>query len=177
MLEASIGNAVDLSNYPDNTFNVVLCFGPIYHLTNEKDRIACIEEALRVLQPGGMLAIAYINKYSVIPMLVKKEPQFVRDSVVKKVITEGYITSDDKDCFWTDAYFTTPDEIEDLLNKYNTSYIDHIGTDGLSHTISDEVDNLTEEQFTTWLNYHLSSCREKSILGLSSHGLYICKKN
>ena len=78
MLEASIGNAVDLSNYADNTFNVVLCFGPIYHLTNEKDRFACIEEALRVLQPGGILAIAYINKYSVIPMLVKKESQFVR---------------------------------------------------------------------------------------------------
>jgi len=85
-LEANVGNATDLSDFADNTFDAVLCFGPIYHLINEKDRITCILEALRVLKPGGLLAVAYINKYSVLPMLVKKDSKFVRESVVQKVI-------------------------------------------------------------------------------------------
>lgn len=32
------GNAIDLSAYRDNSFDVVLLFGPLYHLHNEGDR-------------------------------------------------------------------------------------------------------------------------------------------
>lgn len=41
-LQAQVANAIDLTQYDSESFNVVLCLGPMYHLVNEKDRKGCI---------------------------------------------------------------------------------------------------------------------------------------
>ncbi|MCI3919167.1 class I SAM-dependent methyltransferase [Paenibacillus sp. TRM 82003] len=38
------------------------------------------------------------------------------------------------------------------------------------------VDALGENEFESWLRYHFQTCRERSILGISTHGLYVCRK-
>jgi ubiquinone/menaquinone biosynthesis C-methylase UbiE len=176
-MEAYIGNAVDLSRFDSDTFDLVLCFGPMYHLTNLDDRNDCIKECLRVLKPGGHLAIAYINKYSILPMLATRDKKFIRKSVIDKVINEGIISEGDDDCFWTDAYFTSPEEMEAFIKPYEVTTVEHVGTDGVSHTIQEYVDQLEESEFESWMSYHLQTCRERSILGMSTHGLYICQKS
>jgi 2-polyprenyl-3-methyl-5-hydroxy-6-metoxy-1,4-benzoquinol methylase len=61
-IHANVGDARDLSSFKNDTFDIVLNMGAIYHI--EKYEIAdCIKETLRVLKPGGHLVIAYINKY------------------------------------------------------------------------------------------------------------------
>lgn len=175
-LEAMIGDATDLCMLESSTYDVVLCFGPYYHIINAEVRKKLIQESLRVLQPGGILAIAYINKYSVIPMLAKKMPAFLNERTISKVITQGYLKGGDPDSFWTDSYYTSPFEIVKYMADYGVELLDHLGTDGLSHTLSDEIDTLSEEKFQIWLKYHMETCREGSILGMSSHGLYICRK-
>jgi hypothetical protein len=129
------------------------------------------------LKSGGFLAVAYINKYSIIPMLATRDKKFIRSSVIDKVINEGTIFEGDEDCFWTDAHFTIPDEIETLFKEYDVTTVEHVGTDGISHTIHEYVDKLDESEFQSWMNYHFQTCSERSILGISSHGLYICQKN
>ncbi len=47
------GNALDLSRYQDSSFDIVLLFGPLYHLHSEADRLRCIREAKRVCKPGA----------------------------------------------------------------------------------------------------------------------------
>lgn len=175
-MEAYVENAIDLIRFGSETFDAVMCFGPMYHLTNAADRDRCVRESLRVLKRGGILAVAYINKYSCIPMLATRDRRFIRDSVIEKVINEGVIVEGDKDCFWTDAFFTSPEEIEALLAEFKVTSVDHVGTDGISHTIHEYVDALDEKEFESWMNYHFQTCRERSVLGMSTHGLYICKK-
>jgi hypothetical protein len=63
------------------------------------------------------------------------------------------------------------------MQDYDVSLVDHIGTDGISHTIQEYVDGLSDVEFHSWMNYHYQSCRESSILGMSTHGLIICRKN
>lgn len=175
-LKAYVENATDLSRFKTESFDFVMCFGPLYHIIDADERNSCIRECLRVLKKGGHLAIAYINKYSVIPMLATRDSSFIRNGVIDKVITQGVIVDGDADCFWTDAYFTSPNEIEELLMNYDVTTVDHIGTDGISHTIHEYIDKLDESEYNYWLSYHFKTCREKSILGISTHGLYICQK-
>lgn len=101
-LEAYVADAMDLSRFASGTFDFVLCFGPMYHITAQEDRVRCIRECLRVLRSGGHLAIAYINKFSILPMLATRDRAFIRDSVIDKVIQDGVIQDGDEDCFWTD---------------------------------------------------------------------------
>ena len=41
------GNALELLRYGDKSFDIVLLFGPLYHLKNDADKQKCISEADR----------------------------------------------------------------------------------------------------------------------------------
>src|SRR2546422_2084037 len=47
-------NAMDLSPFGAESFDAVLCMGPLYHLIEEADRRAVVSELFRVLKPGGI---------------------------------------------------------------------------------------------------------------------------
>ncbi|MFF5531540.1 class I SAM-dependent methyltransferase [Streptomyces cinerochromogenes] len=48
----------------DDSFDVILLLGPLYHLPERGDREKALAEARRVLKPGGLLAAAGINRYA-----------------------------------------------------------------------------------------------------------------
>ncbi|WP_328616309.1 class I SAM-dependent methyltransferase [Amycolatopsis sp. NBC_00355] len=59
---ARIGDARHLPA-ADETYDVVLLLGPLYHLIDAEDRARALAEARRVLRPGGLLAAAGISRY------------------------------------------------------------------------------------------------------------------
>jgi ubiquinone/menaquinone biosynthesis C-methylase UbiE len=176
-LSTAIVNATDLSQYESESFDVVTCLGPMYHLTDEKDRIKCIQDSLRVLKPGGTLAIAYINKHYIIYGVMANQRKFFNGSFVEKILSTGFNNEGEEDCFFTVAFFTSPTEIESFINKFDVNIIDHVATDGISSLLRTHINELSDGEYEAWMDYMLSSCREKSILGLSNHGLLLCKKN
>jgi hypothetical protein len=95
---------------------------------------------------------------------------------MKKIVLKNCVEASDEDCYWTDAYYATPEEIEQLLEEFKTERIDHVATDGLSPLLRDTVDGMTDEEYKVWIDYHMMTCREKSIMGISNHGLYLCRK-
>lgn len=175
-LSTEIADATNLSKYESESFDVVLNLGPMYHLTNECDREKCIKESLRVLKKGGILATAYINKHFILNLVMPGDKKFLTNNFVDKVMNTGVIRESEKECFWTDNFFTTPTEMETFISKFGVEIIDHIGSDGISPLLREFVDNMNDEEYSTWLHYSLASCREKSILGMSNHGLILCKK-
>ena len=58
-MSAQVGDAINLENIPDNSFDVVLHLGPMYHLSKDERELAC-KEAARVCKDDGILAFAYI---------------------------------------------------------------------------------------------------------------------
>ena len=48
----------------DESADLLLLMGPLYHLPNREDRLAALEEARRVLKPGGILIAAAINRFA-----------------------------------------------------------------------------------------------------------------
>ncbi|WP_291580324.1 class I SAM-dependent methyltransferase [Clostridium sp. UBA6640] len=175
-LSAEIANATDLSQYKTKSFDVVTCLGPMYHLTEESDRVKCIQEALRVLKPGGILAIAYINKHYVIHVIMAYQRKSFGRTFVDNLLNTGINKEDDENSFLTIGFFTTPIEIENFISGFNVEIIDHAATDGICSLLRDPIDELNDEEYNVWTNYMISSCREKSLLGMSNHGLLVCRK-
>ena len=62
-LDAVLGDARALAA-GDDTFDVVLLLGPLYHLTDASDRLAALREAVRVARPGAVVAAAAIGRYA-----------------------------------------------------------------------------------------------------------------
>lgn len=59
-MTAVLGNALDLSAFPENQYDITLLLGPLYHLYNTEDKLRALREAIRVTKPGGVLFAAYV---------------------------------------------------------------------------------------------------------------------
>lgn len=49
------GNALDLSMFPDDQYDITLLLGPLYHLYSIEDKRQAVREALRVTKTGGII--------------------------------------------------------------------------------------------------------------------------
>lgn len=160
-------DAQDLSTFTDNSFDIVLCLGPIYHLESEYIKERCISEAIRVLKNDGILVIAYINQVSTfVSELMKDRVLMPTKELMNNIFKKRNIPP---------FTLTNPKEIENLMDKHNIIKLYNIGTDGISNILKDTINSFSDKQYKTWLEFHLNSCEDQSILGYSSHGLYIGK--
>ena len=168
-ITAKVGNALKLAE-KDNSYDVVLNLGPLYHLGGENGN-KCIAETVRVCKGGGMCAFSYMNKFGNFVKLCAQENfigRYPTKKLLKNMLQKG---TDDEQVF----FFTTPEEIENKLKSFGLEIVHHLSTDGTTmhhHRISD----YNEEEYQLWKEFHFATCEEPSIRGLGDHGLVICKK-
>ena len=66
-MKAYQGTALNLSRFEEETFDVTLVFGPMYHLYTFEDKVKALEEAKRVTKTNGIILVAYcMNEYSIL---------------------------------------------------------------------------------------------------------------
>lgn len=175
-MNTAVLDATDMSMFADNSFDVVLNMGPFYHLLTEEQRNKCMSESLRVLKKGGLIFTAYIPRYYLYQMAAFTDSDYLDKNFAEQITKTGILRHDDEKCFWTDTYYSTKSEMEELYSSNAVQVIDHFAQDGLTPLFASKVDSWTEEEFKVWCNYHYDVCREKSILGASNHVMIIGRK-
>lgn len=175
-METAVLDAVHMEIFEDERFDVVLNMGPFYHLVNGCDREKCIKESLRVLKKGGLLITAYIPRYYVFQYVAMKNSDFLDAGLAKQLIETGELHHDDEKCFWTDTYYSTCEEMEQLYRQHHLAVIDHFAQDGATPHFADRVNQWSAEEFKIWCDYHCSVCRERSLLGASNHVAIVGRK-
>ncbi|MBR3824187.1 MAG: class I SAM-dependent methyltransferase [Lachnospiraceae bacterium] len=175
-MTTAVMDATDMGRFADETFDVVLNMGPFYHLTCETQRQKCLAESIRVLKKGGLLLTAYIPRFYVFQYVALSNKHFLDARLAQQIVTTGVLHHDDEKCFWTDTYYATKEEMEQLYGAYGLDVTDHFAQDGLTPTFAATVDNWTEEEFKIWCDYHYSVCREESLLGASNHVIIAGRK-
>lgn len=160
------GNVLDLSRFFDNSFDAVLNLGSLYHLQTSDEREKAVSECLRILKIDGIFAFSYINRNACFINAFKKSPAEVESSL--KLLDED----------GENGVFYAMDfgEVEKLMSKFDIEKITNIGTDGLAFSFFDEINSLNQIQFNAYMKYHLATCEQPSIIGHSTHGLWIGKK-
>ena len=53
------GTALDLARFGDESFDLTLVLGPMYHLYTKEDKETAMREAIRVTKRGGYIFVAY----------------------------------------------------------------------------------------------------------------------
>jgi SAM-dependent methyltransferase len=167
------GDALDLSFLPDNSYDIVLLLGPMYHLYEDEQKLRALSEALRVTKRGGILFTAYcVADTSII------EFGFVRGNILG-LIEKGLVDP------VTFEAFSTPAEVFELCRKsdidaymanFNAERLHYVATDLFTHSIGDAVDAMTDEVFEIYLRYHLAICERPDLVGATNHSLDIVRK-
>nr|MCR4661784.1 class I SAM-dependent methyltransferase [Clostridia bacterium] len=171
-IKAHKGNALDLSRYKDNTFDVVLVFGPMYHLFSEEDRIKALLEAKRVCKSDGYILIAYyMNEYAVINY------GFLRGHI-KECLVDGSL--DDKYHYVPkegDLYsFVRLEDIDKLNKECDLSREKIISCDGIADYMRVQLNKMSDEVYEEFVKYNLSIAERQDLIGYSAHTLDIVKK-
>lgn len=169
-VKAFLGNAINLKKFKDDSFDIVLLFGPLYHLFSLEEKLTALSEAKRVVKNNGLIFIQYItNDYAVLV-------HGFRERTIKQDIQENKLDNFKiKDNIQNLYSFYRLEDINKLNKLANLKRVKIIGVDGATDYFRKEINNLTEEEFNIYLNYQLSICERKDLLGASSHILDVLK--
>ena len=170
-ISAIQGNAMDLSMYKENTFDITLVLGPLYHLYDDTDINKALEEAIRVTKSKGKIFIAYLTDDSVILLYGVRKGNLKR---LKDMCDENWnIPKIKKEIFATYKI----ENFNKMIQEFNIKQLETIAVDGIAPNIHEYINNLNEEEFEIYLDYHLKNCKRKDLMGYSSHILEIIEKN
>lgn len=161
------GNAVDLSKYGDNSFDIVLLFGPLYHLRNNIDKQKSILEAKRVCKVNGKIFFAFIsNDMVILTEFIYNDKYFVNGDY-------------DKQTFRLEDFpfvFHTVDACREVLEVANIKLLHEVASDGISELMADKINNMDDESYEQYLKYHYYICEKKEFLGMTNHLLFVGEK-
>ena len=175
-IDARRGNALDLSIYEDNSFDITLLLGPIYHLFTKEEKQKAISEALRVTKKGGKIFIAYITNDAVMVDYGLRKGNLLKIKADKEkgLVNENYKFSDVPEEVFSVMYI---DDMNELMKKFDCKHLNTVAANGLSLLMRDYVNELSDEEFEVWVDFHLSNCERRELQGYSTHILHICQKN
>ena len=165
------GDATNLEGFADDSFDMTLVLGPMYHLYEAEEINKAIEEALRVTKRGGVLLFAFLSVYAVMyANYFSGNWAFGQ----KENFTDDYQVRHFKEQLFT-AYDVT--EFEELFADKPVERITTAGTDGFLEPIEERPDfRIPDEDFDAFAAWHLAFAEKRELLGGSSHLLYICRK-
>ena len=166
-------------DFPDQSADIVLLLGPLYHLTEPSDRARALREVRRVLKPGGQLFAAAISRWaSALDGLVRdlyQDPRFA--AIVERDLREGqHRNPTERLDYFTTAYFHRPDELRAEVVGAGLSLDGLYGVEGPGWLLSDVTARLADPRRRTEL---LQVARllesEPSVLGISAHLVVVAR--
>lgn len=166
------GNALDLSCFADNLFDLTMLLGPMYHLYTKEDKLRALSEAVRVTKKGGHILVAYCMNEPTIISYVFGLNKLHEVMDLNMLTPDWRCISEPKDLF---AMVRTED-IAALDAKVPVKRIKLIATDGATNYKRDDIDAMDEETFDKWMDYHFTICERQDLIGASHHTLDILQK-
>jgi ubiquinone/menaquinone biosynthesis C-methylase UbiE len=166
--------------YDDQTYDMVLLMGPLYHLTAKEDRIQALKESLRVLKHGGVLIAAVISRYAALfdgfrhNLVADKEFQKILDGSINN---GNHINNTGNPNYFTSAYFHMPEELKEELLESGFAFESLVAVEGFGNLFSDLEERIKDESYLEMtLEYIRKTENEPSIMGVSNHFIGIGMK-
>lgn len=167
------GNATKLKKFADDTFDLTLVFGPMYHLKSQEEKLKALLEAKRVTKKGGIILVAYImNEYSVITYAIKEK--HIKEGIEQGMLDESFHCTEKANELYS---FVRLEDIEELNDKAGLKRKQIIAADGAANYIRPYLNALDDEEFQMFVQYHLSTCEREDLMGASAHTVDIVTKD
>jgi SAM-dependent methyltransferase len=171
---AEVGDARSLGE-PDQSYDVVLLLGPLYHLVERRDRLAALAEAQRVLRRRGWVAAAAISRFG--PLL----DTFLRGVLderawewSERALLDGRNVPGRENTLFTTAYFHLPEELEAEIQEAGFELEGLFGIEGPGWLRMESLDDA--DAFERAARVARLVEQERPVIGASAHLLAIARR-
>ena len=165
------GNALDLHFLEDNTFDLTLLFGPLYHLHENAEKLKALSEAKRVTKSGGVILAAYLmNEYSLFSFCFK-------ENRIAELMKSGAVSKDFKVCAKNDELYDYMrlEDIDRLNSEAGLERLTIFSPDGMADYMRKELNAMSEESFKLFIEYQLQAAERQDLIGAGSHTVDVLK--
>lgn len=172
----------DLSRWADGTFAAVLCLGPFYHLPEPADRARAASELARVLQPGGIAAVALMPRLAFLRRtlaVADERPHLLDSEFISRLLNQGVFENDIPGRL-TSGYGVNPEEVTPFFAQFGLESLVLASSEGISVGIAQaltEMEATAPELYERALDLIVQTASDPGILGMASHLLYIGRKS
>jgi ubiquinone/menaquinone biosynthesis C-methylase UbiE len=132
-----IGDARELP-YQNESFDVVLLMGPLYHLIEKPDRLKALQEAYRVLTPNGYILCEVISRFASMvdgfQYDLVNDPDFV-DIMIRDINTGIHKDTSKQKNYFTDSYFHYPNEVSSEIEEAKFKFKELVAVTSFGCTI------------------------------------------
>lgn len=168
------GNAMDLSAFESDTYDLSLLLGPMYHLYTTEDKRKALAEAIRVTKKGGVVFAAYcMGDASVLSY------GFIRGEIYN-IIEKCMIDTETFDTFsnpWDIFELHRKEDIDALRAEFDVTQLHFIATDGYANHMRGTLSEMDDRMYELYIKYHLATCERQDMVGYSHHTLDIFRKD
>lgn len=159
--------------YENNSFDIVLLLGPLYHLVDKTDRVNALHEAKRILKNDGKVFAAAISRFA-----------STLDGFSRNLVTDGAFVSimqqdlqngqhrnpTDNFEYFTTAFFHHPDEIRKELGGAGFVDVQVFPVESFGWLVPALHEKWRDESFRELLLKTIASIEnDQSMLGISAH--------
>ena len=135
--------------------------------------IQSIEEAIRVTKVGGKIYFAFIL-FDLTMLTWGFQAKNVYNNIgIGKQVSEKFTPNNDESLIFNMRYF---EGVKQIINSFNLKKLHYVATDGVGRVIRNVIEEMSDEEYKMYVNYHLSICEREDLIGYSGHILSIVEK-
>lgn len=171
-------NALDITLHaPAASFDVVLCLGPLYHLTKLEERERVVSNALALAKPGAYILLAYMTVFGHLRDMARRDSaRLVSEwGFYEKYLRTGvYDRRPDNESF-----HVYPGDMEKDLEcvKGRAEVVRMVSCEGfLGFDTARALAKVGEEEMERWVDVVMQSIDQPHTLNSAEHLLVVLKK-
>jgi ubiquinone/menaquinone biosynthesis C-methylase UbiE len=175
----SVGDARSIDR-SDDSADAVLLLGPLYHLIDRGERLKALQEACRVLKPGGRIFAATVSRFA--SLIDGLSRDLVSDPSFVDILTQDLRSGQHRNPTGTPEYFTTtffhhPDELRQEMQEAGFQLEKLVGVEGPAWFMSSLPNHWRAPEKRRLLLELLRTVeQEPYLLGASAHPMGIGRK-
>jgi SAM-dependent methyltransferase len=170
------GSIVDLSRFPANSFDAVLCSGgPLSHILDREERARAIRELVRVVKPGAPIFVSVIGRLSVLVVILEESQAEIGMPHYDLLLDTGDYLGEHG---FTACHFYLPEELRAEFSIPEIEILEMVGLEGVSTHHQKSLNKLAKnaQLYPKWLETHLQTCTHPGVVATSEHLLIIGRK-
>ena len=164
----------NLSQFGDESFDILISLGSIYHMKTKAEREAFIRESMRVLKPDGYIAFTYMT-----PMAMTLGQYFnaMRTTdTLEKLKAYRKLATVEKTHTCDMFYGMTLEEMTDISREYGIQIVTVASTYGLLYNMDEEIEAMSDEEYKKFIDVQIATCEDPIVSRYCMRGLFIGKK-
>jgi S-adenosylmethionine-dependent methyltransferase len=165
------GDARDLSRLDGEGFDAALLLGPLYHIAGHVDRARVLQELYRVLKPGGVAIVAYLNAWGVVRTGITDFPDRYHELTFVRAMLD--------ECDLGIWHLSTPHTALAEIEAAQLEVLSYAGAEGFAGGMKPLLEKLAAEHPEAYENVvqlAVETCRLEQYRDATDHLHIVCRR-